>query len=277
MIAPEIALHTSAHAFLKEYYHHRKKMGKRFSFGSWALEIKYPHRSNLRLIITGQRAISPLLEKCLKDTIFKTAKDRKYFSILCEISREKKAPKIEALEKKALALKHQNEIHLQHKNALEDGILESWGLIVLLGFEDIDHTLKGITRILQKEESEILQMLKKLEANKLVEARKNPKGIQEWFANGKFTIFDDDLGNEKLAAYHRQSFNRAIAAQNLPKHMRRFDSLILPLSPGDYASFCEDLKGFIDNQFYKYNSNFLKGRDIYQLQVGLFPAIPRRR
>lgn len=269
----KIMNYASVHAFLKDYYQHRKHKGKSFSFESWAREIQYPHRSNLRLIVTGKRALSPVLENSLKKSLFKTAKERKYFAILCEISREKSPQKKAALELVAQNLKQQKEVRVQSKGVLEEDILSAISIIMFLGFEDIDRTAKGIAKGLRMIESDLKKTLGMLSQNNLVEARLNGKGIEEWHTQGQFTVFDDDMGNEKLAAFHRQSFMRAIAAQSLSKKVRRFDSLMLPLSAGDYTQFCEDLSRFMDEQFYKYNSNTLKGKEIYQLQLGLFPAL----
>lgn len=273
MKSPEIMNYSSAHIFLKDYYKYRKQKTKSFSFASWSREILYPHRSNLRLVVTGKRGISQIFEKCLKEKMFKTAKERAYFSALCELSREKKANRKEVLVKKVYDLTRQKEVRVSLQNGALDDIWESLLLILILGFKDVDHSLDGLAKILCQDKSLLLNRLLKLEKLDLVGSKVTANGGEEWSAKGAFTIFDDDKGNEKLATYHRQSFHRAIAAQSLPKKSRRFDSLILPLLPKEYDQFCEDLKQFLDQQYYKYSSDTLNGKDVYQLQMGLFPAL----
>ncbi|MBO9666974.1 MAG: DUF4423 domain-containing protein, partial [Bdellovibrio sp.] len=152
-------------------------------------------------------------------------------------------------------------------------ILESLYLKVLLGFKDIDRSARGLAKTLKEDEEKILKALKSLQQRGLVEEQKTSKGTTRWATDAQYTIFKDDHTNEMLAKFHRQSFLKAIAAQRLPKGTRRFDALVLPLSPKDYANMAKEFETFLDHLFYKYNVDELKGKSLYQIQIGTFPAI----
>lgn len=272
MNEPKVTDYNSGNDFLKDYYLFRKMKNRNFSYEKWAREISYPHRSNLRLVINGTRSISIQLEECFQKNIFKTSREKQYFKILCEIRRTKTAMKREALEKKAFGLKSQKELVVGGQASSTYDVLESLYLMVLLGFSDVDRSAEGLANLLKMDKNAVAESLQKLQSRGLV--RENSEGKEAaWSSEGEYTIFKDDPHNELLAKFHKQSFLKAIAAQTLPKNKRRFDALVLPLSPQDYGDLVKELEGFLDKLFYKYNVNELKGKDLYQIQIGTFPAV----
>lgn len=271
MAEPQVMNYSSAADFLREYYLFRKSSSRAFSFENWAREISYPHRSNLRLIVRGERGLPSQLEKILQDVIFKSARERKYFSLLCEIQRSKSLEKKSLLMKKAQALREHREVVVPNGPASYD-LLSSLYMTVYLGFDDVEKTTKGLARILGKDETEIESCLEKLLAAGFVRSKTDKKGKKIWSIDSHYTVFKDDHGNPRLADFHRQSFMKAIAAQRLPQNKRRFDSLVLPMSSDNYSDMVQELDAFLDKLFYKYNTNEIRGKDLYHIQIGTFPA-----
>jgi uncharacterized protein (TIGR02147 family) len=273
MSEPQIMNYSSAADFLREYYLSRKSRSRTFSFERWAREISYSHRSNLRLIVKGERGIPTQLEKILEDSIFHSAREKKYFHLLCEIQRAKSIEKKSTLMKKAETLRAHREVVVAGSFAPEYELLASLYLLVCLGFEDVDRSATGLAALLKQSPDEVANALAKLEKMGVVQQKVPKRGKTTWTTEGHYMIFKDDHNNQRLADFHRQSFMKAIAAQRLPKNKRRFDSLILPMNPENYSEMAKEFDGFLDNLFYKYNVNQLKGKDLYHIQIATFPVL----
>lgn len=265
--------YSSAADFLREYYLFRKSKSRTFSFEKWAREISYPHRSNLRLIVKGERGVPTQLEKILEDSIFCSAREKKYFHLLCEIQRAKAIEKKSTLMKKAETLRTHREVVVKGSSAPEYELLASLYLLVCLGFEDVDRSAAGLAALLKQSPDEVANALAKLEKMGVVQQKVPKRGKSTWTTEGHYMIFKDDHNNQRLADFHRQSFMKAIAAQRLPKNKRRFDSLILPMNPENYSEMAKEFDGFLDKLFYKYNVNELKGKDLYHIQIATFPVL----
>jgi uncharacterized protein (TIGR02147 family) len=273
MMEENILKYDTGPEFLKHYYLSRKKSNKKFSYETWAREIKYPHRSNLRLVVSGARKISPVLEGCISKKILKNQREKQYFKLLCQIDRAQNETQRKAFQSRAQLIKSQKETTISNQEENHKHILEMVYLYTILGFSDLQRTAKNLGRLFKKDESEIEKSLQMLKSKNAVETTASEDGETQWLAKSEYSILQDDFQNEALAEFHKKSFLKAIASQKLEKEKRRFDSLILALDPDEYGQFNKELQEFLDLQFYKYNTKKLKNKTLYQVQIGSFPAI----
>lgn len=258
--------------FLQSYYSFRKEKNSKFSYEMWSREIKYSHRSNLRLVCQGLRKISPLLESCLVNNLFKKQNEREYFRLLCMLSRVKNNLEEVEIKKRLILFKAKKERTINNSEDVYENLLESIYLFTLLGFDDLDKTTRSLAKKLNKSESDVTKILTKLEDQKMITSFIDSKGQTHWSALHQYSILADSHDNKLLSTFHKNSFLKAIESQKLPKSMRRFDSLIMALDEKDFANFSKDLQNFLDHQFYKYNKSKIKNKKLYQVQIGTFPV-----
>lgn len=144
-------------------------------------------------------------------------------------------------------------------------------LYTLLGFKDIAPTTTNMARLMGISEGEAEIFLKQLLDLELV-TRTMIDGTVHWLAlHDKFKI-PDNKGDMNLMKFHERSLMDAIDAFDQPKHLRKYKSLLLPLSEGELFELSALLDDFAAESMTRYSAPAYQDRRLFQLNFNIHPV-----
>lgn len=265
---PILFEYMSATSYLYDLMLFRKSVEPGFTFESWACELGFKSRSFLNMVLNQERNITPqFIDALAASTAFSTD-EKTYFSFLVLHNQSSsESEKINYLDRLLeFKGKQKDLVEIQnHKAFLSSPLMPK--LLVLLSFIDIDRRLQGLSEFLREDTSKIEMTLKQLEALQLASS---VNGI--WSPTKKSFKVPKNLGAEALAEYHNHSLQEAMAAQKLPSALRRYRSLLLPLSESDYENLLLDIEALASKAVAKYDSDLLHEKRLYKLNMNIFPV-----
>lgn len=268
-MVPRIENFISAVEFLKSYYSYKKSMNPGFSFDAWSAEADMKSRSHLKMILDKKRRLTRQSMAKLIQSLNLNADESEYFSLLVKADQaadqnEKtlflnRALEMKGILKKVLEVKRSSEF-------LSSLLLPK--LQVLLSFNDLDRTPKGLSEFLGLPVDIIEQNLQKLKAMELAIVGSD----QVWQANEPSFRVPQSLGQPALRKYHDLCLEEAKTAQDLPLEHRRFKSILLPLSEQQKQDFIEEINNFISKAIAKYDSSELDHKQLFKLNLNIYPT-----
>ncbi|MEK2689164.1 TIGR02147 family protein [Bdellovibrio sp. GT3] len=252
--------------FLHDLYQYRKATEEQFSYETWAHELGFQHRSFLRQVVIGRRALTDTTAKQICERLFFTQAEQEHFMILTHYSRARSSREREAFGKKLIQLLEQN-YYQNEIEASEEFV--STPLIprlqALLSLGDDAKTAEALAQFLNADSLQVAKGLMIL--TKLGLAESTPDGHKATVSNFKVP---NNLGSQALLEYHKQSLQEAIDARTLPHHLRRYKSMILPMSQEEFDSFLKNMDGFVKEQLHKFDTPKTTGRRLFQVNLNLF-------
>jgi uncharacterized protein (TIGR02147 family) len=273
MAQPALKNYLSVTEYLQDYYHHRKSQNPGFSYEAWAAELGFKSRSFLKMIVDRKRNITSAVAETLAAAMELDPSERSYFQLLVNYSQaEEPAQKELFMEKifEQLGQAQERQEILHYQEFLSSKELPK--LLVLLSFKDLDKTPTGLAEFLRRPEADIVQSLARLQAMGL--AHEVPEGSlrTEWQATKKSFKVPKNFGCLALENYHNHCLQEAIQAQKLAPHLRRYRSLLLPLSAEDYTKLLGDIESLVAKTVAKYDSDSLVQKRLYKMNLNLIPV-----
>ena len=258
--------------FLQDYYQFRKKENAGFSFESWAAELNFSSRSYLRMVILGKKKVSPQFSTRFCATAGFGEKEIKYFLALTKYSQSGIQDEKQFYGQELIKILKTSSDRKTVSDAIEFLSQPLYArLLVMLGFEDILPITKTFARLMDKTEAEIKAALEKLEDLKLAESIE-VDGESHWrTSHTKFDV-PDNFGSVHLMRFHEASLNESIAAFHRPKELRKYKSLILPVSDLELKEFYALIEDFSAQQLARFQSNQYSGRRLFQVNMNIFPV-----
>lgn len=267
---PNLKNYLSVTSYLQDTYLYRKQQNAGFTYESWAAELGYKSRSFLKMLIDGERAITPQATEVLISGLGFENDEKSYFRLLVSYSQAKDNDEKEIyLEKIFENLGQYRDLtEIVHYNEFLAS-KELPKLLVLLSFADVKKSASGLSAFLKKPLAQVTAELFKL--GELGLAALDP-ATGEWHPAKKSFKVPKNLSNGALAQYHNESLLEAIEAQNLPTHLRRFRSLLLPLHEEDFENLLGDIEALVSRTVAKYDSEQLSGKRLYKMNINLHPV-----
>lgn len=259
----------NVHQFLQEYYKYRKDSVPHFSYEIWSRELGLKSRSNLRMIITGKRTITEKLVSILSAKLSLNENEEVYFKTMVDYCQAKTTTQKRLLEKKLIELMRFDKDRVEVENYFDfvaDPFLPR--LQTLLSFDDIATTSDSLGELLGKPVHEIVRGLEKLKELDLAES--NNDRTPKWHSKNKLLKVPTQFGDAALASFHTQSLKDAIQAQHLAKDLRRFRSVLLPLSGEEFNELLREIETLVQLALNRYKSDQLQNRRLYQFNLNLF-------
>lgn len=267
---PSVFDFLDLNSYLSEYYTYRKSLGSRFSYESWAQELDLRNKSFLRLVTIGKKKISPNLQQKLSEKMFDQPDESEYFYYLVKYSYASSQKDRADFGKKLMTLL---KVKTTKENIIEnynDFLSNPWlpRLLTLLTFKDIQPTLTILAKILDKPADLVEEMLNKLNSIGLATSA-FVNGELHWQSLGDAFKVPDKLGNEVLLNYHKECLDDAIRAFAAPQELRRYRSLILPMSEEQLKEFYSYLDAFSAEQIHRFSSDSLSGKRLFQANFNI--------
>lgn len=270
---PHVFDYLDAAFFLQDYYKARKKNSPNFSYETWSNELGLQSRSFIRLIVLGKKKISAKLLESLASQCFETKPEAEYFHFLVQYSQAPSAKDKQIFGSKLMQF-HKRNTRQQNIDSLADFVSSPLlpRLVTLLSFQDITPNLGVLSTLIDQSEEKTSESLHKLVDLGLAKKEIDEKGEVLWKSEHKNLKVQDRLGSIDLMKFHEQSLLDAIDAFHLPKELRRYKSLLLPMSEEELRGFYERMDGFASEEFAKLSVDELKGRRLFQINLNVHPV-----
>jgi len=269
---PKLFDYLSANSYLSDYYQYRKAQNAGFSFESWAAELGFQSRSYLRMILIGRKKITPRFLEAFVCFEQMTAPEVSYLETLVHYTQAKS--NIERQNyghtlMKILKMNLGQESISDHVDFVSNPLLPR--LLVMLSFDDIPTEPRLLSFLMSVPEAQIAEALKTLENLELAEKVAGLSG-DSWRSKKNMFKIPDVLGSVPLARFHEQSLLEAIQAFSLPKETRKYKSLLLPLSSEELQGLYQTMNDFTSELVARYRSDSYKDRQVFQLNLNVFPV-----
>lgn len=264
---PRIYDYLSPISYLQDVYKYRKKKDAGFTFEKWSDELGFKSRSFVKMLITGNRKITPRFTSVYSQAYSFLPPERDYLSLITSYSQCENKVEKEIYQQKIFELRGQVK---KVRSVDGDQFLTPYyipHIQTLLSFKDIHKSIPVLCDILSLSEEEVSRALEKLESLGLAEKDSSEtwKAVQDSFEVGiKF-------GDQSLRNYHNQSLREAMDAQNLPSEVRRFRSSMFALSEEEYLEVIGYIEAFISHKTAKYDVDKIENRRLYKMNLNIFP------
>ncbi len=269
---PDAKKYLSVSKYLQDVYQFRKNENSGFTYDSWSLELGYKSRSYIKMITTEERKVNESFVNNF--SIHHSLRpDQKNHLLLVakynQISSEsEKKIYLDKIFENLGASKEQIEIS-NYSEFLTTPVLPK--ILVLLSFKDLDRSVDGLSTFLNIENSDMKNYVQRLSDMGLAEVKLDTeKNKNIYVSTNKSFKVPASQGNEFLTSYHNASLAEAIAAQSLPTDLRRYRSTLLALSKSDYENLIIDINNLISKAVSKYDSDQLRGKRLYKMNVNIF-------
>lgn len=266
---PILFEYMSATNYLYDLMLFRKSEAPGFTFESWASELGFKSRSFLTMILNQERSITPQFIEVFANSMSYSEEEKSYFSLLVQYNQSTSEIDRTLFLDSLLEIKGKRKdlVEIQnYTNFLSSPLMPK--LLVLLSFKDLDRSVLGLTQFLQENTVTIEQSLAQLHELQLVQLQNNG----HWVPTKKSFKVPKNFGSEALTNYHNHSLQEAISAQKKPAALRRYRSLLLPLSDKDYQNLLGDIEALVNKAVAKYDSEILHQKRLYKMNMNIFPV-----
>ncbi|MDG0816319.1 TIGR02147 family protein [Bdellovibrio svalbardensis] len=263
---PQLKDYLDVSHYLKDLYGYRKATEDGFSYESWAQEVGFQHRSFLRQVVIGRRALTDATAKQLGERLFFTKPEQEHFQTLARYSKCRTKQERDVYGQRLMQILKDN--YYQTEVEVSEDFLGSPmvpRLQVLLSLGDKSRSIKDLSQALQADPLEIEKGLLVLLRLNLVEL----DGDNYKATVNSFKV-PAELGSEVLLDYHKKILQDAIAARNLPHDQRRYKSLLMAMSPEEFEQFLNNMNAFAKEQLQKFDNPSVEGRRLFQVNLNLF-------
>lgn len=270
--APSVFEYLDVISYLQDYYKWRKSTSKDFSYELWSTELEFSSRSYIRMMIMGKKKVSAkFIDVFTKlNCADKDAEDYFFYLVQYSQSTSQKVKKdLGARLIKILKLRTQQTLLEPQADFLSTPLLPR--LYTLLGFKDIAPTTANMARLMGFSKAQAETFLNQLVHLELA-TRTLVDGTVHWLAlHDKFKI-PDNKGDMNLMKFHERSLLDAIDAFEQPKHLRKYKSLLLPLSEGELTELYALLDDFATESMTRYSAPAYQDRRLFQLNFNIYPV-----
>lgn len=268
MKQPLLTDYLSSVQYLRDLYRFRKHENSGFSFDSWAAEMGYKSRSYLKMLLSEERNITPqFIEAFARQMIFDESQLR-YFSLITNYSQaenpEEKQFYLDKIFEFRGQLKDKQQVPDYH-DFLSSPLVPK--VFILLSFTDVNKDAASLAALLNCDIGAVENALLRLQKLQLAQPDSGA-----WISSQKSFKIPKNPGCKTMENYHNQCLHEAIEAQGAPLDLRRFRSIMLPLSAEDYTSLLDEVQALVTKAVAKYDSDTLNGKRLYKMNLNLFPV-----
>ncbi|KYG64809.1 hypothetical protein AZI86_11430 [Bdellovibrio bacteriovorus] len=273
---PDVFGYLSLLKFLQDYYQARKSAEPGFSYDVWATELGFQSRSYLRMVLIGRKKVSEGFIEKFNGAQGWSQAEASYFSILAKYNQSTLASEKQLYGNKLIQILKSFSERKTVKDAVEFLSKPLYArLLVMLSFEDITPTDTTFARLLGTSVEEINSALQVLESLKLATAS-NVDTEVHWRPNQTNFDVPDSVGSVPLMHFHKTSLQDSMEAFDQPKDLRRFKSLLLPLSAEEMILFHQMTDEFISQLSARFQSNTYSSRRLFQVNLNVFSVAEPR-
>jgi uncharacterized protein (TIGR02147 family) len=268
--APNVLEYLDVHSYLQDYYNHRKKLDKNFSYEAWCAELGFKSRSFLRMMVVGKKKITPKLAEAIANQNLYAPEEQEYFAYLVKYSQSGSIKDRQVYGQKMMQiLKRQNkaEVIPDSENFISSPLLPR--LLSLFSYEDVQTSTPNLARIMGLGEEQTRQALQTLKSLGLVE---NTEDADLWKSKVSTFKVPDNKGSQYLRHFHEKSLHEALQAFDKPVQTRRYKSLLLPMDEEDFAVFNRMLDDFANEQIVRHDVKMYGGKRIFQVNFNIYPV-----
>lgn len=266
---PVVFNYLSAVTYLNDFVAFQKQQEPGFTYESWASELGFKSRSFLTMILNGERNITTQFIESFSQTVNFSKEEKDYFSLLAQHNQSPSETEQKIYLNQILEHKGRQKEQIEITNSAEfltSPLLPK--LLVLLSFQDLKRTPQGLAHFLKENPHSLSGLLQQLEKMGLAQIDINGY----WIPTKNSFKVPKNFGSEALKKYHNHSLQEATVAQDQPAHLRRFRSVLLPLSEKDYQTLLEDIDALVSKTIARFDSDSLDQKRLYKLNLNLFPV-----
>ncbi|WP_168196701.1 TIGR02147 family protein [Bdellovibrio sp. ZAP7] len=268
-IKPQVFDYLDAYQYLQDYYAFRKKVDVGFSYEAWAAELNFNSRSFLRMMIHGKKKLTEKIVASLAEISFLTPDERDYFFCLVKYTQTSTLKEKQIFGQKLIQiLKRQSsaQVLAESEDFISNPLLPR--LLSLFSYDDVEKSSVSFAQILGIREEQVIQALEILHKLALIEQPQ--KGV--WISKVVAFKVPDNKGSLNLRKFHEKSLAEALKAFDLPQEVRRYKSLLLPMTTEDYHTFNQLLDDFAKEQMVRHNPKTYSGRRLFQVNFNIYPV-----
>ena len=270
--APLVTEYLDIVSYLQDYYRWRKDTNKDFSYEFWSEELNFNSRSYIRMIIMGKKKVSMGFADAFCLLNFSDPTEEEYFFCLIQHSQapsQKERKLFGAKLVQILRSLNKPEVLEPKKDFISNPALLR--VFTLLGLKDIVPSTQNLAQIMNLTLPEMTAYLDKLAEFSL--AKKSlVNGEVHWHASPKRFKIPDNQGNLDLFKFHEFSLQDAISAFHQEKKVRRYRSLLLPLSPDELEQIYSLLDDFASDQLNRFDPDSYQDRRLFQMNFNIHPV-----
>lgn len=258
--------------YLQDYYKFRKNKESDFSYESWSQELALNSRSFLRLLVMGKKKVSPKFVEAFSLLNFATKSEEEYFHFLVKYSQAATQKDKQVFSAKLVQILKRN-TNQKYIDDFSDLVSSPQlpRLLTLLGFSDLQTDVETLSNLLDQSVDQVQKSLNKLEELQLATKEKTSVGVIWKTQNTKFKV-QDAKGSVDLMKFHEKSLLDAIDAFSAPKELRRYKSLLLPMSVDELQIFYQNMDEFASEQFTRFSVDEYKDRRVFQINLNVHPV-----
>lgn len=273
---PDVFGYLSIIKFLQDYYHYRKALNQGFSYEVWAAELGFHSRSYLRMVLIGKKRVSEsFIERFITAQDWSSA-ESSYFSNLAKYNQSTLTSEKQLYGNKLIQILKSCSNRKIVKDAIEFLSKPLYArLLVMLSFEDIAPTSQTFAKLLGETTESITVALETLQSLKLATCKPVDNEIH-WHTHQSNFDVPDSIGSVPLMHFHKSSLQDSIEAFDQPRELRRFKSLLLPLSPEEMLIFHEMTDEFIAQLSARFQANNYSSRRLFQVNFNVFSVAEPR-
>lgn len=267
-LEPQLDKFHKATEYLQAYYKYRKGMDQGFSYEAWSVELGYRSRSFLKMLVSGQRGLTEDFVENFSRHVKFTPSQSQYFSLIAlyeqAVAEHEKTVYLDKIFEYSGRLQQLQLVENKDEFLLDVHLPK---LLLLLGFHDIQKTPEYLAQITGTDQASIEERLYKLASLGLAVQNES-----QWEAIEESFRVPSQFGSQALESYHNASLAEAMEAQKMEARLRRFRSLLLPLSEPEFEVLLGDIENLVGKAIAKHSHKHLLNRRLYKLNLNLYPV-----
>lgn len=267
---PRLTSYLSVIDYLNELYRYRKIKDAGFSYERWASELGYNSRSFMKMIVSQKRRMTSDFISAFSAKMEFSLEENQYFSLLVSHVQAKTEQEKELFLNKIFEYRGKMQRTLIVSDA-DEFLLNPFltQLQVLLSFLDIKRTPECLASLLKIDAEKCLDLLETLERLGLAQRTENS---QSWKPAENSFVVPQKPGSAALTAYHNQAALEAIQAQSMAVDLRKFKSILLPLSEKDFKEFYIEIEATLSRLLAKYDKDYFSQCRLYKVNFNAYPV-----
>lgn len=269
---PLVTEYLDVISYLQDYYQWRKSTNKDFSYAYWSEELEFSSRSYIRMIIMGQKKVTKKFADAFVRLNFSSGTEEEYFQCLIKYTQSPNPKERKLFGTKLIQIIRSTtapEVLEPHADFISNPVLPR--LFTLLGLKDIYPTAPHLARLMNVSLAEINLYLGKLQEFGLASTQE-VEGETHWLAAPERFKIPDSHGNMNLMKFHEHSLQEAVKAFHQPHKLRKYRSLLLPLSAEELEELYTFLDEFASDQLSRFDAETYQGRRLFQMNLNIHPV-----
>lgn len=264
--------YTNVTQYFKDYFQFRKKTDPVFSFETWSDELGFKSHSYLRMVCSGDRAVTNKLVQSFAECNQLSGSQVDH---LTSISLYQKAETIS--EKKIYLDKIFESLEMSSDNLeIKDYVrflsnLQLPVIQLVTSFNDSPKTTEELSEFLNIDLETLKKNLFQLKLMNLVQETMTDK-TSLWTAVSKSFHVNDTHLDEAVKLYYEQTLIEAKQYLNSQEIQKRFRSVFFTLNDQNYEAFVEESEAFLMKMRHKFASSEIQDGRLFKVNLFAYPV-----